>query len=334
VFVEDLVIDGFTGHGIDFQPAANGELYVSNTTIRNVGGSGIFANVTTGLGTVLVDDSHFENNAIGINARSNTNVTIENSVVAGNATAGLQALADVGDAEMNVDNTVVARNGTGLQAGGNGQPATIRISDVTIMENTTGIAISPPGVVYTFGNNRNAGNGTDGAPNAPASPTPTVTPTSTPTPTATRTPTSTPTRTPTSTPTRTPTSTPTATPTSTPTPTATPFPRPNVGVAVQPSGTAGRLTVTISARDAACSPNNQLQSLQFTRLTNATVEVGGPPATTVTTAPTTVALTGGPAQTTLTVVRTTAGVASTAELTVTDGCGSWPTFVGGGPSAF
>jgi hypothetical protein len=30
----------------------------------------------------------------------------------------------------------------------------------------------------------------------------------------------------------------------------------------------------------------------------------------------------------------TNGTAATAELTVTDGCGDWPTFVGGGPGAF
>jgi hypothetical protein len=124
------------------------------------------------------------------------------------------------------------------------------------------------------------------------------------------------------------------TPTPTRTPTATPFPQPNVGVSSQPSGTTGRLQVTIRTRDANCSPNNRLVSLQFTRLTNATVEVPGGSVSPVTTVPTTVSLSGGPAQTTLTVVRTTAGQASTAELIVTNGCGTWPTFVGGGPNAF
>ena len=37
---------------------------------------------------------------------------------------------------------------------------------------------------------------------------------------------------------------------------------------------------------------------------------------------------------TLTVRRVTDGQASTVELVVTDGCGDWPTFVGGGPNAF
>ena len=84
---------------------------------------------------------------------------------------------------------------------------------------------------------------------------------------------------------------------------------------------AGRLQVTLTARDAGCTPNNQLQSLQFTRLTNATVELPGPPPQTVAT-PTTVSLPGGPPQTSLTVIRTTTGVASTVELIVTDGCGA------------
>lgn len=142
--------------------------------------------------------------------------------------------------------------------------------------------------------------------------------TATPTPTATVTPTRTATLTPTST--RTPTSTP------------TPFPRPNVGVQVAPSG--GTLQSTITARDAGCAGgNNQLFALQFTRLANATVDVGNPLIATVAT-PTTVPLASHPASVPLTLRRVTAGQAATVELTVTDGCGAWPTIVGGGPTAF
>jgi hypothetical protein len=77
-----------------------------------------------------------------------------------------------------------------------------------------------------------------------------------------------------------------------------------------------------------------LQALRFTRLDNATVDVPTTPPTTVTTAPTTVSLASHPASITLTVNRLASGQAITVELTVTDGCGEWPTFVGGGPSAF
>jgi hypothetical protein len=105
-----------------------------------------------------------------------------------------------------------------------------------------------------------------------------------------------------------------------------------VGVQVAPGG--GTLTTTITARDANCSGgNNQLQSLEFTKLANATVDVATSPVTPVST-PTTVSLPAHPATVQLTVHRLTVGQAATVELTVNDGCGAWPTFVGGGPTAF
>ncbi|HEY7065782.1 MAG TPA: hypothetical protein VII06_30180 [Chloroflexota bacterium] len=50
-------------------------------------------------------------------------------------------------------------------------------------------------------------------------------------------------------------------------------------------------------------------------------------------APQIVALPGFPAAVTLTVHRVSDGQPTTVELTVFDGCGPWPTFVGGGPGA-
>jgi hypothetical protein len=42
----------------------------------------------------------------------------------------------------------------------------------------------------------------------------------------------------------------------------------------------------------------------------------------------------GTTQATFYVARLTPGQASSVSLVATDGCGAWPTFVGGGPSAF
>jgi hypothetical protein len=137
-------------------------------------------------------------------------------------------------------------------------------------------------------------------------------------------------------PTPTPTPTRTPTPTSTPLPTATPYPRPNVGVSVSTNPTTHTLHTTITARDANCTPNNQLESLRFTKLTNAIVEVATTPATTVTSVPPgglSVPLPSRPPSVGLTVRRVGAGP-TTVELVVTDGCGAWPTFVGGGAGAF
>jgi hypothetical protein len=167
----------------------------------------------------------------------------------------------------------------------------------------------------------------------PPPPTLTPTPTNTATPTSTRTATITPTATVTPTATTTPTATVTPTVTTTPTVTPTPYPRPNVGVAVTPVATTGTLTVTLAGRDAGCAANNQLLALRFTKLTNATVDVPGV-GSIVAASPSPVPLAGHPASIVLTVHRVQSGQATSAELVVTDGCGDWPTFVGGGPNAF
>jgi hypothetical protein len=149
----------------------------------------------------------------------------------------------------------------------------------------------------------------------PAVPLPPTTSTPLPTATATRT----------AAPTRSPTRPPTASP--------TPYPQPNVGVQSMPGATAGRLQSTLRARDAGCTPNNQLLALRFTRLANASVDIPGV-GTITAPAALPIALPGQPATVTLTVNRLASGEAATVELVVTDGCGQWPTVVGGGPSAF
>jgi hypothetical protein len=169
-----------------------------------------------------------------------------------------------------------------------------------------------------------------------ATPTPTYTATATPTATASATPTftptatATPTYTPTATATATSTATATATSPATATPTLTPYPRPAVAVQVTP--TAGTLQSTITARDAGCANgNNQLVSIQFTQLANATVDVPG--AGNVS-SPQTVSFPSHPTNVLLTMHRVNAGQPATVQMVVTDGCGTWPTFVGGGPGAF
>jgi hypothetical protein len=147
--------------------------------------------------------------------------------------------------------------------------------------------------------------------------------TATPTPTATATATSTVTPTSTATPTPPPTSTSTATP--------TPFARPNVGLQLTP-GAPKHLTVTLTARDAGCRPNNRIAQVEITSLTNAIIELPGN--VVLRTAPVELPLSLGVPQVSFTLVRITDGESAMASLLVTDGCGGWPTFVGGGPTAF
>jgi uncharacterized repeat protein (TIGR01451 family) len=173
-------------------------------------------------------------------------------------------------------------------------------------------------------------------PTATPTNTPTNTPTPTSTPTVTPTATATPTATSTATPTSTPTPTPTAIATATRTPTATVTlvpvpcaPRPPVRVDVAPNGD-GRLRVTVNATTNGGTPTNALTMLNFSAGDNARFDIG---LQTDKVPPYSLPLPPGTQQATLFVERITAGQAATLQFTVTDSCGAWPTFVGGGPGA-
>ncbi|MCC6174183.1 MAG: right-handed parallel beta-helix repeat-containing protein [Chloroflexi bacterium] len=107
-------------------------------------------------------------------------------------------------------------------------------------------------------------------------------------------------------------------------------PRPAVSVTAQP-GAPGTLVATITVSVTGAAPNNQLRSIQFGPTHNATLEVGGQsrgPGGFTLTPP------AGTRQIQVVIRRTTPGQPVTAPLTITDDCGSWPSFVGGGPTAF
>ena len=128
--------------------------------------------------------------------------------------------------------------------------------------------------------------------------------------------------------------TPAVTTTPTPTPTATPggsacSPRPPARVDVARS-TAGRLDVTVTAGVGSGTPNNTLRALRFGTPSNATIEVSGQTVA----ANARVTLPAGTRQAHVSVQQTRAGQAVTVPLVIEDGCGDWPTFVGGGAQAF
>src|SRR5262249_20496362 len=136
------------------------------------------------------------------------------------------------------------------------------------------------------------------------------------------------------TPTATATTTPVPTSTATATPTIVPpicNPRPQVGVAAVGNGSGGLLG-TSAADTHPGSPTNPVLQLQFGAATNALIDIPGGPIGQ--SGNFTVTLPAGTTQTSFTVRRATTGQASTVPLTVVDGCGPWPTFVGGGPTAF
>ena len=132
-------------------------------------------------------------------------------------------------------------------------------------------------------------------------------------------------------PTVTPTATRTATATATPTGPVTTTQAARVDVAVARTA-PGQLAVTITARDSGCTPNGQLRELRFGNAVNARIDVPGQAAGQR--GSFTLPLAASPRQVTFTIHQDAGGQAVTVPLTVVDGCGEWPTFVGGRAQAF
>lgn len=147
--VEDCSIGGFTTSGIEFAPAAGGQLIVKRTAISENPGTGIHVASSA---SATIEKSEISGSVVGLDAGGTAKVSVHDSVFAGNG-IGVQA---GGAAEVNVDHGLVANNGVGVQAN-----STVRLSEVMVSDNATGVT----GSVVSFGNNRiAAGNGANGSP--------------------------------------------------------------------------------------------------------------------------------------------------------------------------
>ena len=151
VSIEDCTINGEfgdPGRGIFDTRSGGGELYISNTTVRNVAAAGIaVAPATIGKPiNATIDNVRIQNASYGLAAGTGARVMVNRSVFSGNTTAGIEA--DSGT-EVNVNDSVLAHNGIGVQSDG-----TVRLSNSDISFNTTGAS----GPVNTYSNNRFSSN--------------------------------------------------------------------------------------------------------------------------------------------------------------------------------
>jgi hypothetical protein len=162
LFVENTLIDGFTGDGIDvaFSAVNNTFFSMRNTSIRNCGGAGIkMAANSTGTTTFAFDTLDITRCATGIDAQNGSRGNVHNSKIALNTT-GI-ALSEAGSGTVvNVDGTTVSSNsGTALSVAGGSRG---RIARCTISQNGTSLA--PAASWDSGGNNTIMGNTTNTAP--------------------------------------------------------------------------------------------------------------------------------------------------------------------------
>jgi hypothetical protein len=91
-------------------------------------------------------------------------VTLRNSLVTENREHGMVVWAFSGEtAAVDVEQSQIAENAVGINAFTVGGAATVRVAASRIVGNGIGLQVGAGAGLVSFGNNRLAGNGTDGA---------------------------------------------------------------------------------------------------------------------------------------------------------------------------
>ena len=154
VIIEDCLIDGAFGggaNGISDERTAGGELYISNSTVRNAGNFGIAINPAgRGAAPRRGDRQRAppDTNNFGIIIGNNGRVVINRSVISGNFQIGIGVTGVQAPAEANISNSVVSANGLGI--GNLSGTVTIRLSNNDIAFDNQALF----GVIQSHGNNR------------------------------------------------------------------------------------------------------------------------------------------------------------------------------------
>jgi hypothetical protein len=158
VIIEDCTIDGnFAGaaRGISDERTGGGELYVSNSTVRNTGTFGIAISPSVAGQRIdaTFDNVRVQNTAnIGIFVGNNGRVLMNRVVVTGNVQIGIGVSGLQAASEANISNSEISNNGLGI--GNLGGTTTIRLNNNDVSFNNTAFS----GVTVSHINNRVQGN--------------------------------------------------------------------------------------------------------------------------------------------------------------------------------
>jgi hypothetical protein len=120
--------------------------------------TGIRVNTTSGFAVANIRNSNIEGNTTGIDAASNSFVTVADSRVSNNTTNGVTA--SVSGANLTVRESVISNNVTGINAAAG---SSVKALSNSVLFNSTGFG-GTTAVIQTDGQNRNAGNTVPGAP--------------------------------------------------------------------------------------------------------------------------------------------------------------------------
>ncbi len=163
VSIEGCTIFDFSQSGIDIEPTSPAKVAISNTSIRDNNGFGIFVKPNGGSVSVTLDHVQITGttgNGIGGNgsaleADGGSVVKVVDSVLSESAMGGLFVR---NGSEVSVQGSSIFRNGIGISVGDVGG-GTVRLFGSDVVNNYSGINIATTGTVVSHGNNAIAGNG-------------------------------------------------------------------------------------------------------------------------------------------------------------------------------
>ncbi|HEY2113972.1 MAG TPA: hypothetical protein VGJ51_02715 [Candidatus Angelobacter sp.] len=159
--VENCNLANFNNNGISMEAA--GTLFVKDTEVQNAFW-GIRLQSPAGLIHASIDGVHLEHGFTGVFAGENSQTTLRNSVVADYTYTAVNAGDYTGAIELNLEGCLIQGSYTGIvsSGGGGGGTVIVRVSHSTITDNGLGLS-SFSASLLSYGNNRLAGNSSDGS---------------------------------------------------------------------------------------------------------------------------------------------------------------------------
>jgi len=160
ITLRGLTVVGLGGTvGIDF--ASGAAITIVDCSVSGFSQSGLNFRPMTTSTHGIVEHSVFTNDNFGILVSPTGNLTVRNSILSGNVTAGVRifGINASGGATLSVVDSLLDANGIGILAATNGGgPAHVRISGNHITNNTTGIQMTGGSDAVSIGNNMVRGN--------------------------------------------------------------------------------------------------------------------------------------------------------------------------------
>jgi len=145
LFIDDSIVENYSGDGIDFDVTSSCSspptaLFVENSIVRRNGGDGI--EISSGSGEVIASITKNtklqDNGDSGLQLLDNATVTFHNSEATYNANAGLEVAPSSGTSALDVTESKIDLNTTGLLLGpGSSATAIICMANSFVVENNT-----------------------------------------------------------------------------------------------------------------------------------------------------------------------------------------------------